>query len=331
MHDDSAVELNSQSLRCFLSVADHESYTRAAVALALSQPGVHQHVRKLEAELGTKLVEQHGKRVVLTEHGRVVYQYARRLHDEEGDLIRYLRDDASLEQGQLRIAGGTTAAEFLIPTISVAFQRLHPGIQIRVRAAGTTEEVDGGVADHTFDLGMHSSGAPWPGVEKLPFLEDVLVGIAPVGHRLVDLRRPATPADIARDEFIHFGVNDAAHSRQAAIQLLIHDWFANADVEPPSRLNVGSLEGIKRAVRDGGGVAIVSPLCLDPEDAQLVAVPLAAPPRRNFFVITRESGWESNVVRAFRDFVVSLCWSEGDARQFAEAKPTRRRASARTI
>jgi len=136
------MELNSQALLCFLAVAEHESYTKAAASLTLSQPGVHQYVRKLENQLRTKLVEQHGKRVVLTEHGRVVYQHARRLQDDETDLVRYLRDDASLEQGQLRIAAGTTAAEFIIPTMAVAFQRLHPGIQIRVYAAGTNDEVD---------------------------------------------------------------------------------------------------------------------------------------------------------------------------------------------
>src|ERR1035437_9228790 len=114
------MELNSQALACFLAVAEHESYTKAAAALSLSQPGVHQYVRRLETQLRTKLVEQHGKRVVLTEHGRVAYLYARRFQDEEADLVRYFRDDVSLEQGQLRVVGGSTAAEFILPTIAVA-------------------------------------------------------------------------------------------------------------------------------------------------------------------------------------------------------------------
>ncbi len=325
------MELSSQSLQCFLGVAEHESYTRAAAALSLSQPGVHQHVRKLESQLRTKLVEQHGKRVVLTEHGRVVYQYARRVKDEELDLVRYLRDDVSLGQGQLRIAAGTTAAEFIIPTIAVRFQREHPGIAIRVRATGTNDEVDNGIADRSFDLGMHSDATPVPGLEKTPFLADTLIGIAPAGHKLASARKPVTPLDLSREQFIHFGPHEASRVRRAPIQSLITEWFAAAGVETTSRLSVGALEGIKRAVRDGAGVAIVSKYSVDPEAEGLASFALASPPRRNFFLVSRDRGWESNVVRAFREFVTSLSWTEGDSRNFEPIEPVRRRSNARAV
>lgn len=322
---DPRMKLPSQALQCFLSVAEHESYTKAAAALLLSQPGVHQHVRKLEAQLRTKLVEQHGKRVVLTEHGRVVYQYARKLQDNETDLIRYLRDDLSLGQGQVRIAAGTTAAEFILPTVAVAFQRKHPGIHIRVRATGTNDEVDSGVAGRTFDLGMHSDPTPWPGVEKAPFLKDVLVGVAPKGHPLSIARKKVTPAELAREQFIHFGPPDPVRTRVAPIQTLINDWFVQAGVESRSRLVIGALEGLKRAVRDGGGVAIVSRYSLDPEDPTLSSFALAAPPERFFYLVSRDHGWESNVVRTFREYVMSLTWSENDTRRFEPAGASPRR------
>ena len=325
------MELNSQALECFLAVAEHESYTKAAAALSLSQPGVHQHVRKLETRLRTKLVEQHGKRVVLTEHGRVVYQYARHSKDEETDLIRYLRDDASLTQGQLRLAAGTTAAEFIIPTIAVRFQREHPGIQIRVRATGTNDEVDAGVLDRSFDLGIHSDSTPTPGVDKTPFLADTLLGIAPAGHALTKMRRPVAPADIVREPFVHFGPNDPHQARRAPIQLLISDWFAAGGVEPMSRLNVGALEGIKRAVRDGAGIAIVSSYAVDPDDSGLGTFRLASPPQRAFFLISRDRGWESHVVRAFREYVVSLCWADGDGRHFQQPVVEKGKRRARAV
>lgn len=314
-HDDSRVELNSRGLTCFLAVAEHESYTRAAAALSLSQPGVHQHVRNLEAELKTKLVEQHGKRVVLTEHGRVVYQYARRANDEQKDLIRYLGDDRTMGQGQVRIAAGTTAAEFIIPTIAVAFQACHPGIHIRVRATGTNDEVDIGVSDRSYDLGIHSDLTPYPGLDKVEFLSDTLVGIAPTGHPLTSLKRPATPAEVARETFVHFGLTEPA-IRVAPIQQLINAWFASAGVEPASRLNIGALTGIKRAVRANAGVAIISSYAYDTTDYGIAAFRLASPPRRSFVLVTRDRGWESNVVRSFREFVMSLEWTAGDSRTF---------------
>ena len=311
--DYSRMELNSRSLACFLAVAEHQSYTRAAAELGLSQPGVHQHIKRLEAELKTRLVEQHGKRVVLTEHGRVVYQYARRADDEEKDLMRYLSDDVSLGQGQLRIAAGTTSAEFILPLVAVAFQQQYPLIEIRIRATGTNGEVDAGVLDRMYDLGVHSDPAPRQGLDKAPFLGDTLVGIAPVGHWLTKLKRPATPEEVAREPFIHFGFAD--EGRMPPIEQLMTGWFTAGGVQPRSRLHIAALTGIKRAVAEGAGVGIISSYAIDGDDPRLATFRLASPPRREFVIVSRDRGWESNVVRSFREFTMSLCWAPEGMRQ----------------
>jgi DNA-binding transcriptional LysR family regulator len=325
------VEISSRALQSFLAVAEHESYTRAAVSLALSQPAVHQYVRKLEAQLRTKLVEQHGKRVVLTEHGRVVYQYARRSQDEENDLIRYLRDDVTLGEGQLRLAAGTTASEFILPTIVVAFQRLYPRIQVRIRVTGTNDEVDNGVLDRSFDLGVHSDSTKRHGLEKTQFLSDTLVGIAPPDHPFVVAGRPATAAELSREPLVHFGPSDPGRARVAPIQALINDWFESAGVASTSRLSIGALEGMKHAVRDGGGVAIVSSYSVDPRDTTLATFAIANAPERGFYVVSRDRGWESNVVSTFREFATSLCWTAGDPRTFQPPKAPRGGSRARSV
>ena len=323
------MKINSIALRCFLAVARHESYTRAAQELGSSQPGVHQYVKRLEAELKTKLVETHGKRVVLTEHGRVVYQYARRIEDEESDLIRYLRDDNSLMQGQIRVAGGTTASEFILPTIAVAFQRMHPGIDIRIRVADA--ETDAGVAGRMFDLGVTSDDIPFAGLHKVPFMEDQLIGIAPEGHRFGAAKKPLTPKDFINEHVIRFGPADVGTGRIAPIQDLINNWFAEGGVQPRSVLAIGSLQGIKRAVRDGGGVAIISRYAMDPAVAGLKTFTLANAPSRNFVMVSRDHGWESNVVRAFREFTMSLEWAKDDPREFVPYKSPNGVARARTV
>lgn len=323
------MKINTLALSCFLGVARHESYTKAANELGLSQPSVHQYVKRLEGELRTKLVEQHGKRVVLTEHGRVVYQYARRMEDEESDLIRYLRDDNSLMQGQIRLAGGTTASEFLLPTIAVAFQRLHPNIDIRIRVADL--ETDSGVAGRQFDLGITSDQIPFPGLDKVPFLEDELVGIAPVGHRFLSAKKPVAPDDFLNERVVHFGPTDVRIGRVAPIQQLINNWFSAGGVEPQSHLAITSLQGMKRAVRDGGGVAIISQYAIDPAVAGLETFPLLNAPRRQFVMVSRDHGWESNVVRSFREYAMSLEWAKGDTRKFTAPKSANGVAHARSI
>jgi DNA-binding transcriptional LysR family regulator len=68
--------MDVRDLQIFLSVAKHLNYTRAAEEVNLSQPSVSVRVRELERDLGTKLFEQLGKRISLTEAGQVLLPYA---------------------------------------------------------------------------------------------------------------------------------------------------------------------------------------------------------------------------------------------------------------
>lgn len=311
--------LSPQTLESLVAVIDHSSYTRAAEALSRSQPGVYQHVRQLERELGTKLVEQNGKRVVATEHGRAVYAFAMRQHAEEEDLVRYLEDDATLQRGQVRVAAGTTAAEFILPTIAVAFRRRHPGIEVHVSAYGTIPEVDTAVANRSIDLGMHSAPAPAEGVNKTAFLSDVLVGLARKGHPLADTSELVTPARLADEPMVHFRFTNPGRGRLPTFQVQVNQWFASAGVQPDAPLTIATLAGMKRAVKDGGGVAIISRYAVDIEDSELVTFELTGAPRRDFVMVSPANGWESTVVRAFRDFAIGLEWTSGDQRGFEPA------------
>ncbi|MGE0598026.1 MAG: LysR family transcriptional regulator [Dehalococcoidia bacterium] len=313
------MNLSPQSLESLVSVINHRSYTRAAEALSRSQPGVYQHIRQLERELGTKLVEQNGKQVVATEHGRAVYAFALRQHAEEEDLVRYLADDASLRRGQVRVAAGTTSAEFILPTIAVAFRRQYPGIEVHLAAFGTIPDVDGAVARRSIDLGMHSAPAPAEGVVKTRFLSDALIGLARRDHPLADTNELVTPERLAREPMVHFGYTNPDRARIPTFQAQVNNWFARAGCFPESPLTIGTLAGMKRAVKDGGGVAIISRYAVDVGDPELVTFELADAPSRDFVLVSPVSGWESTVVRTFREFVLSLEWTAGDRRGFEPA------------
>lgn len=320
--------LPTHQLRSFLAVAALGSYTHAAEQLFLSQPGVHRHVRQLEATVGSKLVEQRGKRVVLTQHGRAVFEYGRRLAQEEGELLQRLRDDNSLAQGLVSIAAGTTAGEFVVPRIAVAFQERYPEIMIHVVILGTIEDIDRAVLERRFDLGFHSEPRPTDGVTKTPFLKDELIGIAPPGHRFALSGRRIAARTVATEPFVAFAGGPNAPMSGAIIRNMTSRWFGDADREPKLRLTVGTLEGIKTAVRQGAGLAIVSRHAVRDDDQSLAQFKLARPPVREFLVVTRSGGWEPNVVRTFREFAQSLHWLDPeeaeDVRVFAadEAKET---------
>jgi DNA-binding transcriptional LysR family regulator len=304
--------LPGNHLRSFVAVAEHGSYTHAAEHLFLSQPAVYQHVKQLEAALGTRLVEQHGKRVVLTQHGKVVESYARRIREQESDLLQYLADDESLEQGEIKIAAGTTAGEFLLPRIAVGFRRQYPGIRIIVAVLERPESVDRQVASRDFDLGFHSQPSESPGVVMTGFLHDELIGIAPPGHRFATAGRPIPARALATEPLITFSRVEPPSTGGYSMRLMTNRWLAESEVQPEVGLSIGSLEGIKTAVRHGAGVALVSRFSMREDDTSLATFRLKRAPERTFVMVAREHGWESNVVRRFREYALSLDWLSDD-------------------
>src|ERR1044071_9889102 len=90
--------MDVRDLQIFLSVAKHLNYTRAAEEVNLSQPSVSVRMRELERDLGTKLLEQLGKRVALTEAGQLLVPYATRLIAVMGDARQAIEDLQGMER-----------------------------------------------------------------------------------------------------------------------------------------------------------------------------------------------------------------------------------------
>ena len=91
-------------LKVFLTVANEKSFSRAAEKLLRTQPAVSLAIQKLESDLQEKLMDRSGKDLILTDAGRIVLEYARRLENLEGDLENALAElrDAIAPEPALR-------------------------------------------------------------------------------------------------------------------------------------------------------------------------------------------------------------------------------------
>ena|SRR5215213_10404905 len=124
--------MDVRDLEVFLSVARHLNFTRAGEEVHLSQPSVSVRVRQLE-ELGVKLFEQLGKKVALTEAGRLLEPHAYRVVAALDDARHVIEEVQGLERGVLRIGASTTPGVYLVPELIAGFKRLHPKIEVRRR------------------------------------------------------------------------------------------------------------------------------------------------------------------------------------------------------
>src|SRR5438045_9801780 len=122
--------MDVRDLQVFLSVAKHLNYTRAGEEVNLSQPSVSVRMRELERDLGSKLFEQLGKKIALTEAGQLLVPYATRIIATMSDARQAIDELQGLERGLLRIGSSTTPGMYLIPQTNAHFHQAQPEIKV---------------------------------------------------------------------------------------------------------------------------------------------------------------------------------------------------------
>lgn len=119
---------------CFLAVAEHRSFSRAAAALYVSQPAVSKNISTLEAEMGSPLFDRQGKFVALTKAGEIFLSFLTEYQREFDNMMERIRElDNSTAYGTVRIGCILiwNAAHFYEP-LSKYFTARFPGIQLEV-------------------------------------------------------------------------------------------------------------------------------------------------------------------------------------------------------
>ena len=106
-----------RQLRYFEAVARHAHVTRAARELHIAQPALSKQIRSLEAELGVQLFDRVGRRVELSDAGRLLLPYARRVLRETELARDAIRQRADLSAGQVSIGAPPTVGTQLLPRI----------------------------------------------------------------------------------------------------------------------------------------------------------------------------------------------------------------------
>ena len=173
-------------MRAFCETARQGSITLAAQKLQASQPAVSIHVRALEEELGVRLFERRGPRVVLTQVGESLYRISMPL------VQGLLRLPESFEEryhgtspGWLSIGAGEISAAYLLPDLLRRFQARHPGVRIEVRTGSGLARLDWlrsfevDIVIAAFDVVPHD-------IEFKPFRSSEFVLATPEDHPLAE-------------------------------------------------------------------------------------------------------------------------------------------------
>ena len=285
--------MDVRDLQVFLSVAKHLNFTRAGEEVHLSQPSVSVRMRQLEHDLGSKLFEQLGKKVALTEAGQLLIPYANRVIAAMDDARHAIDELQGLQRGVLRIGASTTPGMYLIPRTIAQFKLRYPKIDVHL-AVRDTRQIEAGVVRNDFDFGFVGGHLAGDEVDVLPWITDEIILIVSPAHRLAR-KRSITAQDLLSEKFIF-------REQGSATRDVIATHLRKMRVEVPAVMELENPESVKKAVQNGLGIAFISAFAAetDLKAKTLVAVKLRnLEIRRELKIVHRKDKHLSRAAQTF--------------------------------
>jgi DNA-binding transcriptional LysR family regulator len=275
--------MNTDQLHLFLTIVRHRSLSRAAAELDLGQATVSERLKALETEVGAKLFERQGRGVALTPAGEAFRPHAERALE----VLRQARDSARAASegrgGQVSVAVTVTSGAYLFAPALVAFQREHPGVEVRVRSAHSWD-APGLLLDGVVQLALISGPSLHPQLESLATFTSPLALVASRQHPLAR-SQPVALAALAREPMLVSYWGPASQAFLAGVRAL-------GENKAGLWRELSPVELVKGMLLAGSGVSLLPEIAVrrELEAGDLVKLELveASP---------RVPAWEINLLR----------------------------------
>lgn len=292
------MHLTLQQLRLFESVARNGSFTRAAEEMFLTQPAVSIQVKRLEEQVGLPLFEQVGKKIFMTAAGRELYGASRDILGRVSELKGAIEDLKGVVKGRLQLAVVTTTKYFM-PHLIGAFLQRYPEVEPRLSFTNRATVVQR-LMNNEDDFVVMGQIPEGNEMDAFPFLENVLVVVAPPNHPLAG-QKDIPLQQLQKERFL---------SREAGsgTRLLFERELDKQGITIEPYMELGSSEAIKQGVMAGLGLSVLSlhSLTLERKAGALVVLDVQGfPLRRRWYAVHVKGKRLSLVARTFLDFILN--------------------------
>jgi len=243
------------SLKVFQTVANEKSFSRAAEKLLRTQPAVSLGIQRLEAELGERLIARSGKELLLTDAGKIVFDFSRRFENLELEMSNALAEMRDNSAGVLIVGANESTSLYLLQHI-VNYRRLYPKVKVRVRRS-LSSKIPGQLIDGELELGVISYDPQDERLHSQVIYTDHLAFVVSPDHRFAQ-RGVVSISELGMETFIAHNV--LSPYREIVLrEFQRHRVALNMDVEMPT------VETIRLMVARNEGVAFLPKMCVEQE------------------------------------------------------------------
>ncbi len=172
-----------KQLKAFLALARTLNYANASLELHLSQSALSLTIKSLEEELGGKLFNRNTRRVELTQEGKSLIPYAKKLLANWDEMENDVKQRFKLNRGTLSIASMPFVTHAILPEVIHHFLELHPNLNFSIHDI-PNETIIEKVQDGIFELGICFEPDLTEGLEFKPLFEEDFLALLPKTHPL---------------------------------------------------------------------------------------------------------------------------------------------------
>ena len=282
-----------RQLATFTAIVELGSVTRASNHISLSQAATSMSLKDLEHQLGTRLFDRHGKRLMLNEHGRRFYPHAKATLEGAQEAETLFQQQLTCH---LRIGASTTIGGYLLPERLAAFLAAEPESRLELKVENT-ERIVQSLCDFSVDVGFVEGPVQHPDIDVRPWREDELVLIAAPSHPLAHKPHPSAE-ELASARWI---LREQGSGTRRMLEHLIGPWLGS----PRQLLEISDANAIKGCVIAGAGITCVSRIMVRNELAQGLLCILPSPNgslKRNLYRVIHKDKQPTRGLGRFLDF-----------------------------
>jgi DNA-binding transcriptional LysR family regulator len=284
-------------IEIFCTVVELKSFSKAAQALHLTQPTISVHIKALEDEFSTKLLDRLGRTILPTQDGEILYRYAKEIVTLKENARRAMERVTGTVSGKLVIGASTIPGEYILPQLLAKFKKAFPDVFPTLRI-GDSNNIYESVLRGEVDLGVIGKAVKDKNIVTQKYLGDEIILAAPAAYKASVLQKDECKT-------IPLLVREKGSGSRSSIEEHLSRMGLTLDC-----LNIiaeiGSSQALIQAVKAGMGLAFTSRLSVQDEIARgtLKAVKLKGIlVHRNFYVITHRMRFNSLICRSFIEFL----------------------------
>ncbi|RXT07876.1 LysR family transcriptional regulator [Ammoniphilus sp. CFH 90114] len=256
--------MDLKTLKTFHMIVKYGSFHRAADEMNYVQSTVTMQIQKLESELGILLIER-GKKIRLTEAGRLFYEQSLPIMKDIDRLEKNLLDLQLGESGNIRLGVTEPTASYRLPRILESFLTQYPKIRIAIEVANTPT-LSERLLKGDLDLALCSTPDIGSDLHFEPWFKESFVVLMPENHPLAHLSA-VSPEDIRSHRLL---ITSATCPYRKKLEMVLQE-SGNIPIET---MEIGSMTALPYYVESGLGIALVPEIALKPIPAGTTIRPL---------------------------------------------------------